>query len=224
MPDKVLYVEDELTTRLLVVEALKQGGYDVTAVASAEEAHQQLSENPPDLVVLDWLLPGESGLELLKRWRAQDVTIPVVLLSGQDTVEHRVEGLEAGANDYMIKPFATEELLARVSVQLRDRRRDGAEIQLAACKVDLDREVVDFGGQRRKLTTLEARALTYLSTRPGQTVPREDLLREVWGFHGYVRTRAVDNTISRLRGKIEPDPAQPRHVITVHGVGYRFEP
>ena len=226
MSATILYVEDEFTTRLLVLEALRQRGYAVEAVASAEEASRYVERTPPDLVVLDWMLPGESGLDLLRRWREQGRLFPIILLSARDTVEHRVEGLEAGANDYMIKPFAVEELVARVGVQLRGRaERDRTQLQLGPVRVDLEHELV-YGpdSEPRRLTTLEARTLQYLAERAGQTVSREALLRDVWGFPRLVRTRAVDNTISRLRGKIEPDPGQPRHVITVHGVGYRFQP
>ncbi|RME72366.1 MAG: DNA-binding response regulator [Planctomycetota bacterium] len=225
MPATILYVEDEFTTRLLVLEALRGRGYHVDAVASAEEASRHVEQHPPDLVVLDWVLPGESGYDLLRRWRADGHRFPVILLSARDTVEHRVQGLEAGANDYVIKPFAIEELLARVAVQLRERGGEPhAELRLGPVRVDLEHELVHNGGKQLRLTTLEARTLQYLAARPGQTVPRDELLREVWGFPRPVRTRAVDNTISRLRGKIEPEPNQPRHIITVHGVGYRFQP
>ena len=148
----------------------------------------------------------------------------MILLSARDTVEHRIEGLEAGANDYMIKPFAVEELIARVGVQLRGRRQNGALLELSGRRVDLGRETVICGDEETRLTTLEAKALAYLAAHPGETVGRDALLRDVWGFRNLVRTRAVDNTISRLRAKIEPDPMRPRHIITVHGDGYRFEP
>jgi DNA-binding response OmpR family regulator len=175
-------------------------------------------------VVLDWMLPGEQGIDLLKRWRAAGLRFPVILLTARDAVADRVSGLVTGANDYVVKPFSTEELLARVAVQLRDRGAGGGRLRLSDREVDLAREVVLVGAEQVALTTQEARCLAYLAERPGRSVDRDDLLRDVWGYRGAVQTRSVDNTILRLRAKIEPDPARPRHVITVQGVGYRFEP
>lgn len=224
MKPRVLLVEDTFALRLAVAASLRNAGYDVVPVGSAEEAAEEVSRALPALVVLDWMLPGEQGIDLLKRWRAAGLRFPVILLTARDAVGDRVNGLVTGANDYVVKPFATEELLARVAVQLRDRVTTAGRLQLSDRVVDLAREVVIQGAEEVPLTTQEARCLAYLAERAGRGVDRDDLLRDVWGYRSAVQTRSVDNTILRLRAKIEPDPARPRHVITVQGRGYRFEP
>ena len=220
MSARVLLVEDHLPLRLAVSASLRQAGWAVTAVSSGEEARQVLDAEPPDIVVLDWNLPGCSGLDLLMGWRAAGVAVPVILLTARDALDDRVRGLESGAQDYLVKPFATAELIARIRVQLRDR---GPKVlHLDGCRVDLARQLVLREDGDLPLTTKEAELLAYLSARPGKAVPRDALLSAVWGYSSGVVTRTIDNTVLRLRAKIEPDPGTPRHVITVHGVGYRF--
>lgn len=224
MKPRILLVEDTFALRLALATSLRNAEYDVVAVGSAEEAREEAERTPPALVVLDWMLPGEQGIDLLRSWRDAGQRFPVILLTARDAVADRVQGLHGGANDYVVKPFATEELLARVAVQLRDRVASGGTLRLSDREVDLGREIVRCHGEETPLTTQEARCLAYLAERPGRPVDRDDLLRDVWGYRAAVQTRSVDNTILRLRAKIEPDPARPRHVITVQGVGYRFEP
>ncbi len=221
----VLLIEDHLPLRLSLSASLRHAGHRVTAVASAEEAEQVAEVDPPQLAILDWNLPGQSGIDLLASWVARDRGIPVILLTARDSVNDRVRGLRAGAGDYVVKPFATEELLARVEVQLRQREDVHGELVLVDRVVELRRERVVRGGvELHALTTREAALLSYLATRPGRAVERSDLMREVWNYAGGVVTRTIDNTVARLRAKIEVDPSHPRHLITVHGVGYRFEP
>jgi DNA-binding response OmpR family regulator len=226
MTAHLLLVEDDYSLRLSLAASLRAEGYEVTASPSAEEARLAVAEREPDLVVLDWGLPGESGLDLLRAWRTAGRELPVIFLTARDAVDDRVTGLLSGAHDYVVKPFATEELLARIAVQLRDRSRRPEErrLELSTCTVDLRRGEVRHGDRTESLTTQELLLLTYLADHPGQPLARADLLRDVWGFRSAVRTRALDNTVLRLRGKIEATPASPRHVLTVHGVGYRFEP
>jgi len=224
MKPRILLVEDTFALRVAIAASLRAAGHEVAAVGSAEEAREDAERAPPALVLLDWMLPGEQGIDLLRGWRAAGMRAPIILLTARDAVADRVAGLGAGANDYVVKPFATEELLARVEVQLRDRAGVGARLRLVDREVDLARELVHRGAEHVQLTTQEARCLAYLAERAGRNVDREDLLRDVWGYRGGVVTRSVDNTVLRLRAKIEPDPARPRHVITVQGVGYRFEP
>lgn len=224
MSARLLLVEDDLGLRLGLTASLRAAGHQVVAVASAEEADAAVRDGAPDLVVLDWGLPGMSGLELLEGWRARGVGLPVIFLTARDEVRDRVRGLEAGADDYLTKPFATEELLARIAVRLRGvAARAGRVLELAGgVVVDLARGEVVRDGAREALTTHEAGLLAYLDRRAGEAVSRDDLLREVWGYRAGVVSRAVDNTVARLRAKIECDPAAPRHVLTVHGIGYRF--
>ena len=224
MKPRLLLVEDTFALRVAVAASLRNAGYDVVAVGSAEEAQDEAARAAPALVILDWMLPGQHGINLLKTWRAAGFRFPVILLTARDAVADRVDGLGGGANDYVVKPFATEELLARVAVQLRDWVASTGRLRLSDREVDLSRELVFHAGQEVQLTTQEARCLAYLAERASRSVERDDLLRDVWGYRGGVVTRSVDNTILRLRAKIEPDPARPRHVLTVQGVGYRFEP
>lgn len=220
----VLLVEDTFALRRSLTVSLRAAGLKVVAVGSAEEAAEAARSSPPDVVVLDWNLPGQSGLELLREWRAEGHDHPVILLTARDAIADRVTGLEAGANDYLVKPFATEELIARVHVQLRQRKAVSNMLELERCRVDLGRQQLERDGQVRPLTTKEAEVLAYLSERPGQAVSRDELHREIWGHGDHVISRSVDNTVLRLRPKIEADIRTPRHLITVHGMGYRFEP
>lgn len=225
MTAAILLVEDHLPLRLSLCASLRRAGYEVTAVASAEEAEQLVSVEAPQLVVLDWMLPLRSGVDLLAHWRARGIEVPGILLTARDTVNDRVRGLRTGAQDYLVKPFATEELLARIEVQLRERGVGRRVLHLTERIVDLGRQEVVRGGEIvDTLTTREAELLAWLVARPGRAVGRDELLREVWGYRSSAVTRTVDNTVLRLRAKIELDPARPRHVLTVHGTGYRFEP
>lgn len=226
MRARLLLVEDDFSTRLGLTASLKAAGHDVEAVASAEEAEASARDRPPELVILDRGLPRESGLELLRRWRREGRDWPVLVLTARDAVEDRVEGLRAGASDYVVKPAATEELLARVEARLRERAPASAPrpvIELGHARVDLARLVVERSGEELALTSLEASLLELLNARAGRLVTREELLREVWGFRAEVETRAVDNTVYRLRAKIEVDAARPRHLLTIRGEGDRFE-
>ncbi|MGE0547233.1 MAG: response regulator transcription factor [Kofleriaceae bacterium] len=227
MTARLLLVEDDLGLRLGLTASLRAHGYEVDAVASSEEAYELAQRTPPDLVVLDWNLPGESGLSLLERWRAAGSSFAVIMLTARDSVPDRVRGLEVGADDYLVKPFATEELIARIAVRLRSRtlesRAAASSMSLSGTEIDMIRGTVRRDGKVHQLTSQELAALAYLASRPGQVIAREDLLRDVWGYRSTVITRAVDNTILRLRAKVEPDPGSPRHILTVHGVGYRFE-
>jgi len=227
MSSRLLVVEDHFPLRLSLKAALTAAGFQVEAVGSAEEAAQAAATEAPEVVILDWNLPGQSGLDLLKDWRARGCRWPVILLTARDAIVDRVDGLEGGANDYLVKPFANEELVARINVQLRTLEaasRPGGGMDLSGIRIDLARRSVERDGESTHLTTKEAELLSYLSQRPSVIVERDELLREVWGYRASVQTRSADNTVLRLRAKIERDPSRPRHLHTVHGVGYRFEP
>jgi len=220
----ILLVEDNFSLRLSLSASLRAQGWEISAAASAEEGAHAAEAHPPDLAVLDWMLPGKSGVELLAEWRAAGRGWPVILLTARDEVADRVRGLESGADDYVVKPFATEELIARIRARLRARPAAASRVlRLTGCEVDLDRLEIRRGAERLPLTTREADLLAYLAHRAGQDVPRDDLLREVWGYRGAVVTRSVDNAVLRLRAKLEGDPARPRHLLTAHGVGYRLQ-
>jgi DNA-binding response OmpR family regulator len=222
----ILLVEDYLSLRLSLAVSLRGAGYDVVAVASAEEASLALEERDFDLIVLDWMLPGLPGIEALVAWRHAGMDLPVIMLTAKDAVSDKVKGLKSGANDYMIKPFATEELLARVEVQLRARPSSShrsASLALEGLEVDLGRREVRGADGVTRLTTKECGLLAFLAANPRRDIPRDELLREVWQQRS-TSTRSLDNAVMRLRGKVEADSGNPRHILTVHGTGYRFEP
>lgn len=225
MSARILLVEDHLPLRLSLSASLRKQGFQVTAVSTAEEADPVLEVEEVHLVVLDWMLPRRQGIDLLADWRRRGLEVPVIMLTARDAVHDRVEGLKTGAQDYLVKPFATEELVARIRVQLRDRGVGTRLLQLQDRVVDLAVQEVRRGDQvLDTLTTREAELLAWLAARPGKAVSRDELLREVWGHRGAAVTRTVDNTVLRLRAKLEASPSLPRHVLTVHGTGYRFEP
>jgi DNA-binding response OmpR family regulator len=222
----LLLVDDDYAVRLAISRLLRQRGWEVTVVGSAEEADDMVSSWTPDAVLLDWGLPGRQGVELVSDWRGRGLSFPVILLTARNTVDDLVEGLAAGADDYLRKPCFPKELMARLEARMRGHGESGGpgRLTLTNCVVDLDLQQIEYGDEIRRLTTREAELLSYLARRAGQSVTRDELLQEIWGYSPAVVTRSVDNVVRRLRTKIEPDPATPRHVLTVHGVGYRFEP
>ncbi len=220
----LLIVEDDFRQRTALVTQLRNAGYRISAVGSAEEANDLMLTSPPDLVLLDRRLPGRGGLSVLQEWRARGVTIPVIVVTARGGVEDRVCGLEAGASDYLCKPFAIKELLARVSVQLRDYHDLHQTLELTASVVHLRQRRVQRGSETIKLSTREGDLLAYLVKHQGQLVMRSELLQVVWAYNPSIVLRTVDNTVLRLRSKLEADPSSPRHIRTVHGLGYRFDP
>lgn len=224
----VFVVEDEDTIALGVVKALEHEGYRVTRFDRAETAIASYQTAVPDLVLLDIMLPGVDGLEALRRMKAHNSEIPIIMLTAKGDEADRVEGLELGADDYVPKPFSLRELLARVKARLR--AREGAneapdEFEFGKVHVDLRRRILTRdGGPEQRLTTHEAGVLAYLIAHRGRDVTREELLEKVWGYAPTMQTRTVDNQILKLRKKVEEVPADPRHILTIHGKGYRFEP
>ncbi|MCB9778998.1 MAG: response regulator transcription factor [Alphaproteobacteria bacterium] len=224
----VFVVEDEDTIALGVVKALEHDGHRVTRFDRAETAIAAYQTAVPDLVLLDIMLPGVDGLEALRRMKAHNADIPIIMLTAKGDEAERVEGLELGADDYVPKPFSLRELLARVRARLR--AREGAnetpdEFRFGLVQVDLRRRIlVRDGGPEQRLTTHEAGVLAYLIAHRGRDVTREELLEKVWGYAPTMQTRTVDNQILKLRKKVEEEPADPRHILTIHGKGYRFEP
>jgi DNA-binding response OmpR family regulator len=227
-PARVLIVEDDATVAEVVTRYLEREGFAVESVADGRDALERVDAHLPDLVVLDIMLPGLDGLEVCRRLRAL-APVPVVMLTARGSEEDRVLGLDLGADDYVSKPFSPRELTARVKAVLR---RAGSPL------VDVDRtETLEYDGLsidvsahearvRGELATLTAREfelLAFLARRPRQVFRRDELLEQVWGY-SYGDTSTVTVHIRRLREKIEDDPSAPRHIATVWGVGYRFDP
>ncbi|MEL6342911.1 MAG: response regulator transcription factor [Myxococcota bacterium] len=226
-PVKVLFVEDDETIAMGLVHALKRDGHDVTRFDNGEDALRWVeAEGLPDLAILDVMLPGISGLEILQKLKEMDSQLPVILLTARQEESDRVEGLDLGADDYITKPFSLKVLLAKVRAWVRRTRTEEGPLKFGDVEVNLRKRILSRADQDKevRLTTHEAAVLGYLIDNKGRDVPREELLEKVWGYAPTMQTRTVDNQILKLRKKVEASPSSPRHILTVHGVGYRFEP
>ncbi len=223
----ILLVEDDSTIALGVVRMLEMEGYRVNHFTTGEDGLASVADAKPDLAVLDWMLPGMDGIDVLRTLKRDHPSIPVIMLTARISEQDRVRGLDAGADDYVVKPFSLRELAARVRARLRTTQRmaerDGW-IEFGSVRIDLRHRILQRGDEEIRLTTHEAGVLGYLVARPGKDVPRDELLEKVWGYVPTIATRTVDNQILKLRKKIEDNPNNPRHILTVYGTGYRFEP
>lgn len=222
---RILVVEDDPAILRGLRHALEYEKHDVLAARSGEEGLQLLRDSHPDLVVLDVMLPTLSGFELCRRARQEGITTPILMLTARGEDVDQVMGLDLGADDYVRKPFSVPALLARVRALLR---RAHAREPLPA-RAEFDDVSVDFesfeasrGGKPVPLAPKEFAVLRHLVAREGKVVSRHELLEEVWGFDQMPTTRTVDNHVALLRSKLEQDPAAPRRLLTVHGVGYKF--
>lgn len=226
MSFRILFVEDDLTLRTALHDALTGEGHSVTVAADGHEARALLREQRFDLVVLDIMLPGPSGLELLRELRERDGDTPVLLLTARGDEGDKVLGLELGADDYVTKPFSLRELLARVKAMLRRRDRTEAahveQFSLGPAEVDLAAFTLSRDGTTYTLSPKEAGMLRLLRQRAGRAVSRSDFLQEVWGGDEFVGDRTIDTHMLNLRQKLEADHKKPQHLVTVHGVGYRL--
>jgi DNA-binding response OmpR family regulator len=223
----VLVVEDDTTIAKGLVAALEHERFSVRHVDNGEKALEAVRERTPDLVVCDIMLPGIDGLNVMRTIKSEFPAIPVIMLTAKTEEIDRVMGLEMGADDYVTKPFSVREVLARVKARLRERTQEPRTpdvFHFGNVKVDLRRRILWKDGDESHLTTHEAGTLAYLITHRGRDVSRDELLQEVWGYTAALTTRTVDNQILKLRKKIEDTPGVPRHILTVHGTGYKFEP
>jgi two-component system phosphate regulon response regulator PhoB len=226
MNPSILIVEDEEALTLLLRYNLEAAGYDVESVARGDEADLRLRESTPDLVILDWMLPGVSGIELCRRLRSRPETrqLPIVMLTARGEESERVRGLSTGADDYVVKPFSVPELLARVAALLRRASPERVADVLGFGDIAIDREKkrVTRGGRPIDLGPTEYRLLEFLMERPGRVFSREQLLDGVWGSDIYIDERTVDVHVGRLRKALnrgdEVDP-----IRTVRGSGYALD-
>jgi two-component system, OmpR family, phosphate regulon response regulator PhoB len=226
MGTRILIVEDEEPLTLLLRYNLEAEGYDVDCAARGDEADMRLRERLPDLVILDWMLPGLSGIELCRRIRARRETerLPVIMLTARGEEGDRVRGLATGADDYIVKPFSVPELLARVRALLRRAKPAHIASVLAAGNLEVDREThrVRRAGQELHLGPTEFKLLEFLMQSPGRVFSREQLLDSVWGHDVYIDERTVDVHVGRLRRALNL-PDQPDPIRTVRGTGYSFD-
>lgn len=224
--ERLLIIEDEAPMRTALADLLMAEGYRVlTAADGASGLHRALDEKP-DLILLDIMLPRLDGFALCAELRRLSNPVPVLMLTAKGQIEDRVTGLDAGADDYLVKPFSTEELLARVRALLRrvqKQTRTPARLKLGEIEIDLARQTAMRGKKPVHLTAKEFAMLRLLAGAEGEPVTRERFLDVVWGYTAFPTTRTVDNHVASLRAKLEPDPDEPRWLKTVHGVGYKLE-
>jgi len=230
----ILIVEDEAHIAEGLRFNLEAEGYEVEVVGDGRAATERLAcpDSDIDLVILDLMLPEMSGFEVARRMRAAGNYASILMLTALDDAADVVRGLEEGADDYLTKPFRLDEMLARVRVLLRRRRWDGVDdapgrprtIEFGRVKLHLDRFELETPEEVVQLTAREMGLLRALIEREGEVVTRGELLQEVWGLRPDTRTRVIDSFIVRLRKYIESDPARPRHIVSVRGHGYRFQP
>jgi two-component system, OmpR family, alkaline phosphatase synthesis response regulator PhoP len=225
--NRILIVEDEQAIAEAVSYALQDAGFDVDCAADGETAVEAARARPYDLMILDLLLPGRSGLDVCRTMRDERQDLPIVMLTARDTEGDRVTGLDGGADDYVTKPFSVAELVSRVRAQLRrralDKRRGGTKlITLGALELDIARHSANLDGQPLRLTVSEFRLVRLLASEPGRAFTREELVRFLWDSEFIGDRRAIDVHISNLRRKLEANPREPRRLLTVRGVGYRM--
>ncbi|MCS7010444.1 MAG: response regulator transcription factor [Anaerolineales bacterium] len=235
MSEYILVVEDEPALQETLVYNLKKQGYEVEAVSDGLKALEAARTHPPDLIVLDIMLPGLDGFEVCKILR-KEMSVPIIMLTARDEEIDRVVGLEIGADDYLTKPFSMRELLARVKAQLRrtelvrqvmEKVKAGEEAHkiftFGNLSIDLTRREVTLNGEVLPLKPQEYELLVFFAEHKGQMLSREFILERVWGWDYIGDSRTVDVHVRWLRQKIEPDPANPKRIVTVRGGGYRFE-
>lgn len=221
---RILLVEDEERIRASLKLALEDEGWDVEEAGSGEEALSAFARHPADLVLVDIMLPGMDGFECCRSLRRMSM-VPVIMVTARSDTHDVVAGLEAGADDYVTKPFVAKELAARIRALLRRARANEGSanpMTFGDLEVIPDEGVVRRGGRELHLTRTEFRLLCELAASAGKVFSREQLLERVWGYDYFGDGRLVDVHVRRLRTKIEPDPANPRHVLTVRGLGYKL--
>jgi DNA-binding response OmpR family regulator len=222
---RILVVEDDAALLRGLRDNLEAESHEVLSAADGEEGWRLSREGEPDLIILDLMLPKLSGYEICRKLRDSGDDVPILMLTARGEEADQVLGLDLGADDYVTKPFSIRELLARVRALLRRADREPAlpdRLAFAGATIEFLAYEATRRGESVELTPKEFGVLRYLASRAGVVVHRHELLEEVWGYGAYPTTRTVDNHIASLRAKLEDEPAAPRHLLTVHGVGYRF--
>jgi two-component system, OmpR family, alkaline phosphatase synthesis response regulator PhoP len=222
---RVLLIEDEPGLVLTLTDRLQSEGYEVASATEGRGGIARAAAETWDVILLDVMLPGMGGFDICRALRQQGVRTPVIMLTARGQVIDKVLGLKLGADDYLTKPFDMMELLARVEVQLRRNAAPATgphELRFGDVVVDTRKAQVTRGGTLVELSAREFLLLKFLLEHRGDTLTRERLLNEVWGYHAMPSTRTVDVHVAWLRQKIEPTPHHPRYILTIHGLGYKF--
>jgi DNA-binding response OmpR family regulator len=230
---QILVAEDDVHIRTGLIDTLESEGYGVVAAADGRRALEIFEQQPPDLVILDIMMPEISGYDVCRQIRARNARVPIIMLTAKGEEIDKVVGLQLGADDYITKPFGVHELLARIAAVLRRTRPDPAPeaetddgpaaFAIGAAAIDAGQYRVALAGRVHDLSAKELRLLKVFFRHPNRVLSRDQLLNAVWGIDYFGTTRTLDQHIARLRKKIEPDPKHPRVITTVHGVGYRYE-
>ncbi|HTI99758.1 MAG TPA: response regulator transcription factor [Dongiaceae bacterium] len=226
MNERILIIEDEAPMRRALADLLTSEGYRVLTAADGAAGLERALAEKPDLLLLDLMLPRLDGFAVCAAVREQGLSIPVLMLTAKGQVEDRVNGLDAGADDYLVKPFSSAELLARLRALLRRVGRKTklpVTLQFGAVMIDLVRQTAQRGKAPVHLTAKEFAMLRLLAAAAGEPVTRERFLDVIWGYTAFPTTRTVDNHMASLRAKLEADPRAPRWLLTVHGVGYKLD-
>jgi DNA-binding response OmpR family regulator len=228
MKTKILIIEDDAHILLGLEEVLKSEGYEVAACSRGDQALDAVARHRPALVVLDVMLPGLSGYDICKQLRAKKVATPILMLTAKGQEIDKVIGLDLGADDYVTKPFGVRELLARIQALLRrtgagENKVDSTDVfQIGSATIDPKTFQIRRGKTAGELTAKELKLLQFFHAHPGEVLSRDKLLNEVWGYNYYGTTRTLDQVIVQLRKKLGDNGAEPRHLLTIHGVGYKL--
>jgi two-component system alkaline phosphatase synthesis response regulator PhoP len=226
--NRILLVEDDRNMAMGLEFNLRSEGFDVTLCNDGESGLAALAAKEFDLLVLDWMLPGADGLEVLRQLRKRNTALPVLLLTARDGKEDIVEGLDAGADDYLTKPFDLNILMARIRSLMRSRawmtQKEASVVEATFGNIYINFETFEakVGEKSFRLSYKEAMIMKLFWEKRNQVISREELLKEVWGIEGYIQSRTVDNHIVQLRKLFEENPKNPRLILSIHGSGYKF--
>jgi two-component system response regulator RegX3 len=224
----VLVVEDEQSLREPLVYILQREGFTVLEAADGPAALVEWKSGTPDIILLDLMLPGMSGVDVCREIRTRS-NVPIIMVTAKDSEVDKVVGLEIGADDYVVKPYSTRELLARIKAVLRrgpaanPTVESTSVLEAGPVRLDSDRHAVSVNGEPVSLPLKEFELLEYLLDNSNRVLTRSQIIDRVWGSNYYGDTKTLDVHVKRLRSRIEPDPANPKHIITVRGLGYKFE-
>lgn len=227
--ETVLIIEDDPSILLGLQKNLKFEGYDVLAASDGERGLELAIDRPPDLIILDIMLPKISGFEICKTLKKNNIQVPIIILSAKDQEIDKIMGLDLGADDYVTKPFNIRELVARINAVMRRKRRYEQQgvpdrFKFGRLTLDLKGQTLTKDNEPLETSVREFKLLKFFVENRGKVLDRKEILNKVWGYDYFGTARTIDNFITKLRQKVEDDPDDPKHIVTVRGVGYKFVP